>query len=145
MKKLVFVALLAVVCLLPVFAQTAAEKELIKVENDWNTAFMKHDAKALETLYATEYHATGSNGKIYNKADGIKVDTDPKSVVTSAVISDAKVHLYGQLAVVTGLNSIKATNDGKDDNGDYRFTDVFVKRDGRWQCVATQGTKVIKN
>jgi ketosteroid isomerase-like protein len=144
MKKLLFVAILAVVCLLPVWAQTAAEKALIKVENDWNTAFMKHDAKVFESLYATEYISTDPTGKTYNKAEGIKGDTSPNTVVTSAVLSDVKVHIYGQTGVVTGVNTIKATSDGKDISGEYRFTDVFVKRDGRWQCVATQGTRIEK-
>ena len=144
MKKLLFAAILAVVCLLPVWAQSAAEKELIKVENDWNTAYMKHDAKALESLYATEYFATGWDGKTYNKAEGIKADVSPNMVMTSTVLSDLKVHIYGQTGVVTGINTIKATSEGKDAGGEFRFTDVFVKRDGRWQCVATQGTRAEK-
>jgi ketosteroid isomerase-like protein len=144
MKKLLFVAILAVVCLLPVWTQTAAEKELIKVENDWNTAYMKHDAKAFESLYATEYHSTDATGKTYNKIEGIKADASPSTVITSAVLSDLKVHIYGQTGVVTGINTIKATADGKDAGGEYRFTDVFVKRDGRWQCVATQVTRIEK-
>ena len=145
MKKLLFVAILVVVCLLPVWAQTAAEKELIKVETDWNTAGIKRDTKALELLYATEYHATDYTGKTYTKAEDLKNTVDPKNVFSSGVLTDLKVHIYGQTAVVTGVNTVKATYDGKDTGGDYRFTDVFVKRDGRWQCVATQGTKVVKN
>jgi ketosteroid isomerase-like protein len=145
MKKLMFGAILAVVCLLPVWAQTAAEKELIKVENDWNTASIKRDTKTLELLYASEYHSTDYTGKTYTKAEDLKSTTDPKNVFTSGVLSDLQVHIYGQTAVVTGLNTVKASYDGKETSGDYRFTDVFVKRDGRWQCVATQGTKVAKN
>ena len=145
MKKLMFVATLAVVCLLPVWAQTAAEKELIKVENDWNTAGIKRDTKTLELIFAAEYNSTGYTGKTYTKAEDLKNTLDPKNVFTSGVLSELKVHIYGQTAVVTGVNTVKATYDGKDTSGDFRFTDVFVKRDGRWQCVATQGAKVAKN
>jgi len=145
MKKLMFVAILVVIGLFPVWAQTAAEKELIKVENDWNTAGIKRDTKALELLFAAEYTSTDYTGKTYTKAEDLKNTLDPKNVFTSGVLTDLKVHIYGQTAVVTGVNTVKATYDGKDTSGEYRFTDVFVKRDGRWQCVATQGTKVIKN
>lgn len=145
MKKPIFVAILVVVCLFPVLAQTAAEKELIKVENDWNTASINRDTKALELLYATEYNATDFTGKTYTKAEDLKNVVDPKNVFASGVLSNLKVHIYGQTAIVTGVNAVKASYDGKDMSGDYRFTDVFVKRDGRWQCVATQGTKVVKN
>ena len=55
-----------------------------------------------------------------------------------------KVHVYGDTAVVTGLNTIKSTLNGKDTSGAYRFTDVFVKRDSRWQVVATQASSVQK-
>jgi ketosteroid isomerase-like protein len=142
MKKFLFVAILAVICLLPLWAQTAAEKELIKVEHDWNAAIMKHDVESLEALYAAEYHATDATGRTYNKTEGIQADVSPSTMVRSALLTDLKVHIYGETGVVTGINSIRATSDGKDVGGEYRFTDVFVKRDGRWQCVATQGTKI---
>jgi hypothetical protein len=45
---------------------------------------------------------------------------------------------YANVAVVTGRNTVKGTFARKDISGPTRFTDVFVWRDGRWQCVATQ-------
>jgi ketosteroid isomerase-like protein len=143
MKQLL-VLILALVCVFPVWGQTAAEKELIKVENDWSTAWAKNDAKFLDQLYATEYLATSSEGTVYNKIDGIKDDTSPEYTEKSFVLSDLKVHIYGETAVVTGHNSVKFKKGGKVEQIEARFTDVFVKRDSRWQCVATQGTKVAK-
>ena len=145
MKKLLFVAILAVVCLLPVWAQTAAEKELIKAENDWGNAWVKGDAKFLDQLYATEYWATGDDGKTFNKTEGLKEDLSAAYTDKSFSLSELKAHVYGQTGVVTGRNQNKYKKDGKAGENDFRFTDVFVKRDGRWQCVATQGTKVVKN
>lgn len=143
MKQLL-VLILALVCVFPMWGQSAAEKELIKVENDWSTAWAKNDVKFLEQLYATEYHAIGSDGIVYNKAGGIKDDTSPEYTEKSFILSDLQVHIYGETVVVTGRNSVKFKKSGKAEQFDARFTDVFVKRDGRWQCVATQGTKVAK-
>ena len=143
MKQLL-VLILALVCVFPMWGQSAAEKELIKVENDWSTAWVKSDGKFLDQLYATEYLATGSDGIVYNKVDGIKDDTSPEYTEKSFSLSDLKVHIYGETVVVTGRNSVKFKKSGKAEQFDARFTDVFVKRDGRWQCVATQGTKVAK-
>lgn len=55
-----------------------------------------------------------------------------------------KVRLYGDVAVVTGRNTIKATWEDiqRDISGPYRFTDVFVKRGGHWQCIASQASRV---
>ena len=124
--------------------QTAVEKELTKVENDWSTAWMKKDSAALQSLYATEYIATDWEGATFNKAQDIANAMAPDSRTQSFVLSDLKVQVHGDTAVVTGLNTIKAMFKGADVSGAYRFTDVFVKRDGRWQAVATQGTKVVK-
>ena len=53
-----------------------------------------------------------------------------------------KVKVHGEMGVVTGRNTIKATYMGKDISGAYRFTDVFVKHAGRWQVLSTQGTAI---
>ena len=144
MKQLLFITVLALVCALPVWAQTAAEKELIKVENDWGTAWVKGDAKFLEQLYATEYWATGGDAKTYDRTEGLKEDLSAAYTGKSFSLSELKAHVYGLTGVVTGRNLVKYKKDGKAGGNDFRFTDVFVKRDGRWQCVATQSTKVEK-
>jgi ketosteroid isomerase-like protein len=144
MKRLLFVATLAIVCLLPVWAQTAAEKELIKVENDWGNAWVKNDGKALDLLYATEYLATDASAKTWTKTEGIKEDISSKYTGKSFRLSELKAHVYGQAGIVTGRNTVKYTAEGKEGGDDIRFTDVFVKRDGRWQCVATQGSRIEK-
>ena len=143
MKQLLLV-ILALVCVFPVWGQTAGEKDLIKLENDWGNAWAKGDGKFLEQLYATEYLWTGADGILFNKVDGIKDDTSPEYSEKSFKLSDLKVHIYGEAAVVTGRNDVKFKKGGKAEQVEVRFTDVFVKRDGRWQVVATQGTKVGK-
>jgi ketosteroid isomerase-like protein len=59
-------------------------------------------------------------------------------------LEDMRVRICGNAAVVTGRNVLQASLKGKDTSGPYRFTDVFVKRDGRWQCVATQAVRESK-
>jgi ketosteroid isomerase-like protein len=66
-----------------------------------------------------------------------------KAVLDSLELSDLNVRVEGNTAIVTGVNHVK----GRDDKGQSmdrrtRFTDVFVKRDGRWQVLATQGTAI---
>ncbi len=142
MKQLLVLLTLALGFVLPVLAQSDAEKELLKLEDDWSNAWVKGDGKFLEQLYADEYLATGRDGKTYTKAEGIKDDLSPSYTDKSFKLSDMKVHIYGETAVVTGMNTVKYKKDGKPVQAKGRFTDVFVKRDGRWQCVATQGTTI---
>jgi ketosteroid isomerase-like protein len=120
-------------------------EEFTKIEEGWNEAWMKKDVKALDLLYATEYIHTDENGKLINKKQDIDdVASGSFKFLSPSVLSDIKVNLYGNMAVVNGINSMKATYNGKDISGKYRFTDVFVKRDGRWQCVSSQASVIPK-
>jgi ketosteroid isomerase-like protein len=56
--------------------------------------------------------------------------------------SDMKAFVLGDTAVVHGLSTAKSSMAGRDTSGQQRYTDVFVKRDGRWQCVTGYSTKV---
>jgi ketosteroid isomerase-like protein len=124
---------------------TSLVEEFTKIEEGWNEAWMKKDVKALDLLYATEYIHTDENGKLINKKQDIDdVASGSFKFLSPSVLSDIKVNLYGNMAVVNGINSMKATYNGKDISGKYRFTDVFVKRDGRWQCVSSQASVIPK-
>jgi ketosteroid isomerase-like protein len=62
--------------------------------------------------------------------------------IESSTPDDMKVQVYGNTAVVTYGTIDKGTYKGKDLSGKYRWMDVFVRRNGRWQIVAGQGTPV---
>ncbi|MFN8255966.1 MAG: nuclear transport factor 2 family protein [Bacteroidales bacterium] len=115
--------------------------EFTKIEEDWNKASLKKDEKAMEQLFATEYESTGDEGLTGKEKDIKNIISDKFKILTPQVLSNIKVNVYGTVAVVKGLNTVKATYEGKDISGSYYFVDVFVQRDGRWQCVSTQGTK----
>jgi ketosteroid isomerase-like protein len=138
------VALLALVALAPPLAraQAPAEKELMEVENHWAEATVKGDVQALERLYADEYLAIDPAGATFTKAQDIANVKSGNFKLATFKLDELKVRLHGEVAVVTGRNTIKATYMGKDIGGAYRFTDVFVKRGGRWQVLTTQGTLV---
>jgi hypothetical protein len=53
-----------------------------------------------------------------------------------------KVRIFGDVAVVTGSDDEKSSYKGKDTSGHYVWIDVFVKRKGKWQAVASQSTLV---
>jgi ketosteroid isomerase-like protein len=116
-----------------------------RLENEWNNATLKKDAKVLDLLYAKEYTYTDPTGKVYDKQQDIsEVTSGNYKSETPSVLSDIKVNSYGNVAVVKGLNTSKAILNGKDISGTYRFVDVFVMRDGRWQCVSTQSSRLPK-
>jgi uncharacterized protein (TIGR02246 family) len=130
----------------PGWTQTRGpEQELIALEHTWKDAVVKRDAAALERLYADEYISTDQEGMVWTKVQDIAIDTEAAtpSRVTSYKLDDLKVRVYGDVAVVTGRNTTTGTLFGKTASTKSRFTDVFVKRNCRWQCVADHATAII--
>jgi ketosteroid isomerase-like protein len=58
----------------------------------------------------------------------------------SIQITDMKVRVYGNTAIVTARAEVKGNDLGEDFSGPYRFTRVWVRRNGRWQAVSYQAT-----
>jgi ketosteroid isomerase-like protein len=62
--------------------------------------------------------------------------------LTTDELSDMKVRVYGNTAVLTGKATVKGMVAGKDVDGQVLFTRVYVKKGGSWQSVAFQQTRV---
>ena len=142
MLGLVMIGLLAV----PIgWAQTqnSTENELIGVENAWKQAVVKRDVSALQHLYADEYMSVDQEGMTWNKKQDIEIDTAGVSRLSTYKLEDLTVRIYGDVAVVTGRNSATGKVLDRAAKAHNRFTDVFVKRDGRWQCVHSQTTPIV--
>ena len=60
----------------------------------------------------------------------------PDYIIHSAEFSDVVIKVYGETAVMRSRCRQSATVFGKDRSGEMLVTDVWVKRDGRWQVVA---------
>ncbi len=126
---------------------TAAQGEdvaaqLKALENAWSEAMLKHDATALDAILDDSLVETGPAGTVSNKAMDLAdlKAGEPKLELFS--LADMKVHVYGNAAVVTGRFTLKGTYKGEDMSGTGRFTDTFVKRNGKWRCVASQATMI---
>ncbi len=118
----------------------SVEQELIKLEQGWANANVKADVAFLDRILAEDYTWTDENGVLRTKAQNLEVFKSREAVITSMVSDDMKVRVYGDAAVVTGRNTIKGTWQGKDIDQQERWTDTWIKRNGRWQCVATHSS-----
>lgn len=117
-----------------------AAAALLQLERDWTDALKRRDAAWMEKHYAPEYTWTSPDGTINDRATDI---ADAKDVTFDSIaMSDEQVRVNGDTAVVTGVTTLKGAYKGQDISGRYRFTDVFVRRDGRWLILASQSTRV---
>ena len=120
----------------------SVEDQIKKHEEDWAQATMKEGAAAVDQFEADDIISTDPSGRVTDKAQDKQDVSSGDLKFQSMELSDLKVHVYGNTAVATGANTLKGTYKGQDISGTYRFTDTWVKRNGKWQAVASQATKV---
>jgi len=114
------------------------------LEREWNDAALKRDTSWVQRNYASDASQINSRtGALWTKAQAVADARTDKTVFHSIDLSDLDVRVEGNTAVVTGVNHYVGRDpQGKALDRRVRFTDVFIKRDGRWQVWATQGTLV---
>jgi ketosteroid isomerase-like protein len=120
------------------------EQQLIQMEKDWAQAIVKGDEATLEQLEADDISTTQDDGSVTTKKDDIANLKSGDTKYTSLTEDDFHVRTYGNAAVVTGRYATKGTTKGKEFETTGRFTDTWIKRNGRWQAVASQDTLIAK-
>jgi len=115
---------------------------LIKLERDWDFAFHHKDVKFIETVLAPEFLATYAEGQRADRAKELQNAEEFNQQIDSSVLDEFIVHVYGDTAVVHFTQKLTGPSKGKTLTLTFRYMDVFVLRDGRWQCVASQSTRV---
>ncbi|MFL5607339.1 MAG: nuclear transport factor 2 family protein [Gemmatimonadaceae bacterium] len=115
----------------------AAERELYRVEDAWARAVVRRDANALGRLIAPRWVYSDESGLMDRKA-GIAAFVSGTDTVTEASNADMRANVYGNAAVVTGILRMKGRGPGGPFDRRYRYTDTWVRMNGRWQAVASQ-------
>ncbi len=139
--------MLAAVCLIaaaPVTAQSAQSTReiLIELERGWNDAFYRRDVDFIAQLLADEFTATYDDGSRGDKARELELVAAFNQQVVSAVQEDFTIEVYGEAAVVWFTLRIVGIRQGQEATIRLSYTDIWVQRDGRWQCVSTHSTRV---
>jgi ketosteroid isomerase-like protein len=137
MKRLLAVASVMLGMCTVAFAQGSVDQTLMDLERQWVKAGLASNGQALAPLLASDFVSVQSDGTMHNKAAYVAMTTKGKWQVND--VSDMKVQVHGNAAVVTGVWTGKGTDGfGKAFDGKERFTDTWVKMpDGKWQCVAS--------
>jgi hypothetical protein len=149
MKRSMAVFLSTVVALLS-FSQIAAqasdkekvEQRILKTLEQREEAQIQRDFSTLERLMGDECTYTHASSQTQSKVEFIADLKSGKRVYKALKNTDLHVMLYGHTAVLTGRSDISAVNDGKDVEVATKFLEVYVNRDGRWQMVAHESTRL---
>jgi hypothetical protein len=121
------------------------EATLKKIEHEITDGILKSDTSAIEKYVTSDYLGVGPDGVAQNKSEFLSDVKSGTLKLESSNLSDLKVQVAGaDMAVVAYRTQDKGTYKGKDITGEYRWLDVFVKRDGKWQIAIDQGTQIAK-
>ena len=118
------------------------QEVLIELERGWNDAVYRQDADFVANLLADEFIVTYDDGARGDKARELALVAEFNQQVVSAVQDDFTVQVYQDTAVVWFTLNLVGMRQGQRAEVTLRYTDVWVQRDGRWQCVSSQSTRV---
>jgi ketosteroid isomerase-like protein len=118
----------------------AVRAEILAIEDQWATAIERQDGAAIERLAAEDFRFLEEVGRWLNRSEYIAARSHNPDNVESAVQDEIEVGQYGDAAIATGRSILHGTRAGVPFVYHFRWTDVYVWRDGRWQAVSGQLT-----
>ena len=110
------------------------------MERDWAKALVNGDAAVLKRIIADDWLETSWDGTSFGKAKAI-ADLASGSIGSESM-DPIKVRVFGDTAIVTTADTEPSSSPEDNGSAHYVWTDVYLKRNGQWQAVSTQGSKV---
>ena len=123
------------------------EKEIRAVMEEMRQSVIKGNPEYAATLekYCTEDMVRiPGYGRLITGTDFLAAAKKGATTVESLEYSDLKVQVYGKWAIATGIETGKGVQVGVPWTGTFRFSRVFVKRNGIWKTMLYQDTPIAK-
>ena len=118
------------------------EDELLRIEEAFAEAIVRNDRESIGRLVADDWVVIDPNGEIVDRTRFFEVIKSGALTHDTMDSEDFRVRVHGDSAVVTAITSTKGKFMGEEFITRERATDVFVRREGRWQCVLTHLTRL---
>lgn len=114
-----------------------AVAKVLALEAQWNEAYKRNDFVTMNSLLAEDFVITVEDGSSFSKSGYIAQAGGGTQHVVVSEMSNLKVHMHENVAVVTGAYHEKGTIKGRPYEYHDRMTDVWMNIDGRWQLIAS--------
>jgi ketosteroid isomerase-like protein len=122
--------------------QANPAEEVEQIERRRFAAMVAQDIAALELLLAEDLTYGHSNGEFQDKAQFLETIREGRLRYEAIGVQGLTVRHYGNVAIVTGQILISGRAGDQPVTLNLRYTDAYVNRDGRWQLVAWQSTRL---
>ena len=109
---------------------------------DWRQAQLTNNISVVDRLLADDYLGISANGTLETKADELASRRSGTLHITELELSDIKVRIYGDTAVVTSKAELVGKKGDRDISGRYRYTRVYSNRAGEWRIVSFEASRI---
>ena len=117
-------------------------QKIIDLDKKRMHAMAQKDIATLNALLSDDLVYTHSTARVDTKKSLIEAMESGKTVYTAVEPSDVKAQDLGNAVVLTGSARIRVVSNGNPISFSVRFTDVYANKDGQWQMVAWQSTRI---
>jgi ketosteroid isomerase-like protein len=150
MKSAFIVAIIVFTSAECAWAQADAEStksKIVALEQSWNQAYKSGDTKALDALLDDGIVLVNDDGSVESKEEflaSVKSSTPQPTAQQQQVAPESfSVHVFGNVAIATGVMRVKGVESGKSYTRRERFVDTWLLKKGTWVCVGTDATPVL--
>jgi ketosteroid isomerase-like protein len=138
------VSLLAIAPISALAQEKSDAATIRSLEMKWTESYKERSVDILSSLLSEDFMITIEDGSVYSKVGYISHSADPATHVHVAELSDLKVRVHGDAAIVTGAYHEIGESNGKPYEYHDRLTDVWMKSGGKWQVVASHYSVPVK-
>jgi ketosteroid isomerase-like protein len=118
------------------------QRQIDEIEQQWRQAQLHGDAAAIDHLLADDYIGITSNGLLQTKEQTLARLRSGQVVLKRMELTEVKVSVHGETAVVTSRAEVETTQNGVERDGIYRYTRVYQHRGGVWKIVNFEATRI---
>lgn len=118
-------------------ALSPGEQEVRKLERAWLDAYEKKDSQAMDAIVADDFTITFTDGSMQTKPQIMDSIKRPGASSSKFLTENVQSRIYGDTVILIGTVISEWKQNGTPMTDRSRYTDTYVKRNGRWQVVAS--------
>jgi len=116
------------------------QEELVNLEEETARALQMNNATLFHRVYGDDFIAILPSGEVLDKDRWIAAIENSATKYTSFIVSDIRVRVFRETAVVTCLWTSRGTAKGRPFAQQWRVTHVYIYGQRGWQAIASQET-----
>jgi ketosteroid isomerase-like protein len=122
---------------------SGARSNVLALEHAWDQALERGDVKALSAIFDESLIYVDYDGAVLTKAGYLARVKGNTTHMQQIVAEEMNVQMFGNTAVVVGTYRVKGMEKGRPYLRHGRFTDIWVRTNGNWMCVAAATTQIV--